>query len=837
MPYIIGLIIVIALLNFLIKKVLPSLFGTITRIFTFLFKYVIYGPGTCISKLLLKIFDKIRLKGLFILLSYCCLMYFSNYVTLLNYGDDIEWASIVWNVSSILFFVYYISYLHNLRKQNKYKAIIDFYNDNMNRCQTMLSSVFYLAEGLLLSVKFLNPFFYYYFALSTIIYLLVKLILDANNSRFAKNFSNAIADKSYFDFDSICKHLSVPKEKLDLCRRELLKNIYDNKIVELFLGTTNYYFNKNFFLKLKGDILSTFSENARIEKFAFLKAIKSQLDLPEPLLADFMNFYMESINLYEFDDGEYYLSDLHIDEIIQCTCCGKAILLSEGQEFEGEYFCSDICLETEELCMKIIQMPKYVEAKSEIKTSDSSIVAGAAAWGTGQYWIEQIKVVSPNTQGHGFAAEQANTVIDKFKFKNAQVVGGDNVADGADRLVDGQLIQSKYCQTAYKSVHEAFSRKGEAVPYRYMDQDTGKPMQLEVPKEQYELAVKEMEKRISNGEVPGVTDPAEAKNIMRKGNITYKQAQNITKFGTVESLAYDAVHGIVFASSAAGISFVISTAITYWKTKDVNLAVKASFVQGLKTGGKVFAVYIVGAQLQRIQAVTNFLDSVIKINFTNSSSGKYIAQQLAGKSATGQVYTGKQLNKRANTAVKGAVAAATAAVAVQSTIEIVRMARGRISGMQCVKNITVAATSVVAGTVGSMVGGVLLSPIPVVGPVVGSIVFGALAGTFASKGVKKIIDVFIKDDSEKMLGLITRYIEYIAVQFYLSEEELKILATELDEYISENSTVFEDIFASTNRRSKINSFIKPMVVNIVRHRDEIEYEIFDEDNIVKAISA
>ena len=58
MPYIIGLIIVIALLNFLIKKVLPSLFGTITRIFTFLFKYVIYGPGTCISKLLLKIIVK-----------------------------------------------------------------------------------------------------------------------------------------------------------------------------------------------------------------------------------------------------------------------------------------------------------------------------------------------------------------------------------------------------------------------------------------------------------------------------------------------------------------------------------------------------------------------------------------------------------------------------------------------------------------------------------------------------------------------------------------------------------------------------------------------------------
>lgn len=131
----------------------------------------------------------------------------------------------------------------------------------------------------------------------------------------------------------------------------------------------------------------------------------------------------------------------------------------------------------------------------------------------------------------------------------------------------------------------------------------------------------------------------------------------------------------------------------------------------------------------------------------------------------------------------------------------------------------------------------MLSPIPVVGTIVGSVVFGTLAGTFVSKGIKKIIDIFIKDDSEKMLALMTRYIEYIAVQFYLSEYELEILDTELDEYISENSTVFEDIFASSNRRSKINSFIKPMVVNIVSHRDEIEYEVFAEDNIVKAISA
>lgn len=55
----------------------------------------------------------------------------------------------------------------------------------------------------------------------------------------------------------------------------------------------------------------------------------------------------------------------------------------------------------------------------------------------------------------------------------------------------------------------------------------GKPMQIEVPSDKFDAAVQAMEEKIREGKIPGVTDPNEAKNIVRKGHFTYQQAKNI----------------------------------------------------------------------------------------------------------------------------------------------------------------------------------------------------------------------------------------------------------------------------------------------------------------------
>ena len=132
-------------------------------------------------------------------------------------------------------------------------------------------------------------------------------------------------------------------------------------------------------------------------------------------------------------------------------------------------------------------------------------------------------------QGHGFAAEDANAMHDSWQGKSVDKVGMDNALNGADRVVNGIQIQTKYCADAAKSVGAAF----ENGTYRYSG------MKLEVPREQYDEAVRLMRGRIAAGEVPGVTDPAKASDMIVKGHYTYDEAVGIAKAGNLDSIKFD----------------------------------------------------------------------------------------------------------------------------------------------------------------------------------------------------------------------------------------------------------------------------------------------------------
>ena len=145
-------------------------------------------------------------------------------------------------------------------------------------------------------------------------------------------------------------------------------------------------------------------------------------------------------------------------------------------------------------------------------------------------------------RGHGFAAEQANHLVDMYLGKDSQLVGNDNIKNGADRIVDGNQLQSKYCASGSKCIQECFDNGN----FKYWNPD-GTPMIIEVPSDMYDSAVQAMENRIESGQVKGVTNPEEAKNLIRKGHFTYTQVKNIAKAGTVESITYDAASGAIIA--------------------------------------------------------------------------------------------------------------------------------------------------------------------------------------------------------------------------------------------------------------------------------------------------
>ena len=67
-----------------------------------------------------------------------------------------------------------------------------------------------------------------------------------------------------------------------------------------------------------------------------------------------------------------------------------------------------------------------------------------------------------------------------------------------------------------------------------------------------------------------------AYDIIRKGKLTYNQALNLAKAGTIESITFDVATGAVTCLSAFGISSVAAFAQVFWVTKDYKKAAKSA---------------------------------------------------------------------------------------------------------------------------------------------------------------------------------------------------------------------------------------------------------------------
>lgn len=440
-------------------------------------------------------------------------------------------------------------------------------------------------------------------------------------------------------------------------------------------------------------------------------------------------------------------------------------------------------------------------------------------------------VIFGATRGHGFAAEKANHLKDVLTGKDAKIVGGDNVKNGADRLVDGVYIQTKYCSTGSKCISECFDNG----KFRYLNSD-GSPMQIEVPSDKYDSAVQAMENRIKTGQVPGVTDPELAKDIIRKGAFTYDQVKNIAKFGTIESLTYDAVNGIKLAGTAMGISAAVSFAVNLWNGEDWDKALESSCYVGLKVGGIAWISSIITAQLGRTsieQGLRGATDWIVQ------QMGPRAAAWIANGLRSGNAIYGAAAMNYVSKLLRGNIVTGVVTTLVISSVDFVRMFQGRCSGAQLFKNIASTATGVAGGTGGWMAGAAggaaLGSVIPIVGTTVGGIIGGLLGafagGTAANAVATAILDEFIEDDAKEMLGIVENVFGKIAFDYLLNEEEAESV---IDEFKSKDVTKFlRDMYASSDRDDFTKKEFELMIKNIAKNREVISLPS-DEQLILKA---
>lgn len=427
----------------------------------------------------------------------------------------------------------------------------------------------------------------------------------------------------------------------------------------------------------------------------------------------------------------------------------------------------------------------------------------------------EYKFSSPT--GFGFAAERANNLIDQFKGLNSTVVGDDNLANGPDRMIinrDGSItwIQDKYGSTASSSVNLAFDDKTGL--YRYMD-GSGKPMQLEVPADQYDKAVDLMKTKISEGKVPGVTDPEEATNLIRKGHLTFKQAVNVAKAGTVESLVYDSAKGMITASCAAGIGFVLDYACCRLNGIDPEGSLKNAGLNGLKTGGVVFATYVISSQL----AKTGLSNALIPTSEAIAKSlGKEVCDAIVLK--TGVQTAGMSSTKAVAKIISKELIADGVLIIVLTGIDVVELFRGRISKEELLKNLTVTIVSVAVGAAGGYGGAALGSLIaPGAGTAIGGILGSLIAGGLSAWAAEALIAPYYESDAEEMFEIICTEFTTLCGEYLINEDEgVKITESLRSKLVGD---VLKDMYSSEDRSKFARELLEPLFIKQVEKRPKI----------------
>jgi hypothetical protein len=374
-------------------------------------------------------------------------------------------------------------------------------------------------------------------------------------------------------------------------------------------------------------------------------------------------------------------------------------------------------------------------------------------------------------QGHGYAAERLNNQHDLELGRDSRIVGGNNLKNGPDRMVDGVLIQTKYCQSAKATFSELFSDGF----YRYLNAD-GTAMACEVPRDQYPEVLEKMAEAITEGRVANESDPLRAKDLVKEGHYTYAQAANTALPGNWDSLKYDFKTGIVSCSFAAG----ISAAITYaWYRRNGSSEIEA-LEKALQTSLEVFGLtltsHVITLQLGRT-VLSQWLNrpSVALTKLTPHPQRSFLAAGMRGCNTNNP--TSVVLK-----AFKGHVIATGITTAILSIKDTVRLCNGEISKIQFYKNVMVTGGTVVGGSLGSWLGKSLailfLGPI-VWGPFAGVIIGGLVGSEIGRSTTKCIMDEIADDDVIELQKIFTKQFEKVVTNFMLTHAEIRDVVNSL----------------------------------------------------------
>ena len=370
------------------------------------------------------------------------------------------------------------------------------------------------------------------------------------------------------------------------------------------------------------------------------------------------------------------------------------------------------------------------------RNSRSGVDAASASLSTKATESTQWRKYRNPKSSHGYAAEDANALYDRLHGRKVVKTGESNDPDGPDRIVDGVRIQTKFCKDAASTIHTSFNK--HTGMYRYKGQV------LEVPKDQYEEAVKLMAQKIREGKVEGVTDPAQASKMVKASPYTYKQSVRITKAGNLDSIKFDVMNQAGASLKSGAISTVTSFVDAKMRGESTATALKSSAKQGACTAGKTMVTGVATQQILRTgagrtvsAAAQKGIGKAIDATMKTQAGRKVIektASAIGGKAVSGAA--AKQVLSRA-----GSTNVVTAAVSfvVSAVPDTVRLCTRKISGKEYAIRTASNGAGLAGGTGGAWAGAAIGTAIcPGIGTAVGGFIGSMVGGIGGSTLVSKL---------------------------------------------------------------------------------------------------
>ena len=503
-------------------------------------------------------------------------------------------------------------------------------------------------------------------------------------------------------------------------------------------------------------------------------------------------------------------------------------------------------------CLANIFIEKVSEENRSRKLAYETAVANASlnVMGVDKVIFAAMYGADTSGSGHGIFAEEAGAILDKINMERVEVVGRDNAKSGPDKVVNGSPVQCKYCNSASNSLVGCFRKNASGVmEYRYIDM-SGKPMMVEVPKDQYDKAIELMKNRINKGQVPGITDSDAAYTIVKKGKLTHAQAKNLAKAGTIESLTYDAATGVIDCSFTFGLSALTTFAFSLLKTNDPKQAAKDAATTGLQTFGLSLGTQVLSTQIARtgmqksLIPISDFVVDKVGIKATENLFNAM--RKLAGKKP---IY-GAAAQKSMAKALRVNIISQAITLIVFTIPDTVKLVRQQMSGMEYIKNISSLFASLIGAKAGALLGAAALGSLAFKedddendNNTLGKLIVtaaGAAGGAALGFGAQMAFKLFREEDAIRLSRMFDASVINTCIDYMFNESEIEQFMDFLFKD-NESAEALEHakkiLFSSEEQYSLLHGAMDVAAMKVAKTRSVLKKEQEpDDDSLVIALA-